>query len=76
MSALHCPRCGGRTLHYVNSRRFRAKRLADANSVARAWQCSECQKTWVSVETLVLGDAAEAVLEVIEGRFLASRLAD
>jgi len=70
MSALECPHCGGQKLsHLSRSPRYRPRHLADRNSVARAWQCADCQGRWVSVETLVLGDAAEAVLEMIEERF-------
>ena len=67
MSRLECPRCGGQALRSLSrSRRYRARRLADRNAVARAWHCADCQKRWVSVETLVLGDAALAVLGIID----------
>lgn len=62
---LLCPRCGSTSHSYINSRRLKARRLADLNVVARAHRCNICEKEFVTIETPLLGRMAEAVLEVL-----------
>jgi transcriptional regulator NrdR family protein len=64
---LHCPRCGSTKHRRINSRRFKAKRLADQNVVARAHRCDDCRKEWTTIQTTLLGEMAKAVMEVLDG---------
>jgi hypothetical protein len=63
---LLCPHCGSSSNRRINSRRFKARRLADMNVVGRAHICCACGKEWASIETPTLGKMAEAVLAVLE----------
>ena len=65
-SRLLCPRCGSQNHQRIDSRRYRATRLADANVVARPHRCCECGKDWVSIETPLLGKMAQAILDILD----------
>ncbi len=65
-SRLRCPRCGSERHGRVNSRRYKAKRLADLNIVALTHRCQDCGKDWVSIETPLLDKVAEAILAVLD----------
>jgi transcriptional regulator NrdR family protein len=63
---LLCPRCGSTNHQRLDSRRFRAKRLADANVVARPHRCQDCRKEWVSIETPLLSRVAELIMSLLD----------
>ncbi len=65
-SRLRCPRCGSERHRRMDSRRYRAKRLADLNIVARPHRCGDCGKEWTSIETPLLGKVAEAILDILD----------
>lgn len=67
MALLLCPHCGREGSKRINSRRYKARRLADMNVVGRAHRCCHCGKEWTSIETPALGKMAEAVLAVLDG---------
>jgi len=60
-----CPRCGSTSHTRVNSRRWKTKRLADLNVVARAHRCEVCDKEFTTVEMPTTEAVAEALLEAM-----------